>query len=102
MRKEAGVLENVADSARFNGHGNLCACVEELGAAELDQSAIRLEQTGDHVDQRRLAAAGTTEERNHARRRRSDIDTQSKLAALLFHLQAQHAIDPDACASIAR
>ena len=95
MREQPPFLEHVADLTAVLRHEHAGVRVEEDDTVDRDPSPLRAHETGDGVDQRRLARSGTAEERRQSSfgAERSlqmeralpmrDVDLQAHSAAIL-------------------
>src|SRR5687768_8022830 len=66
MRQQAAFLEYVADAAPLDGQAGALA-IEEDRVADGDAAALRPDQPGDRIEDRRLARARAPEQRRHRR-----------------------------------
>src|SRR5688500_18196911 len=83
MWEQARILKNIANAAPLGGHG-------ELDTVQADAAGIGLEQTGDDVHERRLAAARAAKKRDDAGGGCFKSRAQREVAALFGYIDAQH------------
>src|SRR5688572_409227 len=91
MGKQSCVLEHVTDAPPFGRQALAAARVFEHDAVDLDVRLVGGEQTGDDVDERRLAAAGAAEQADDARSRDVDRHVQRESIPTLQCANAEHA-----------
>ena len=72
VRKQPGVLEDIADATPLGGHRELPAGVGQNGVSKLHLALLGREQPGDDVDEGRLAAARAAEQRDDSGGRRGE------------------------------
>src|SRR5690606_38542159 len=81
VREQPRILEHVADAAPLGRSAALGGGIFQHDAVDLDVRFIGGQQPGDDVHQRRLAAAGTPEQGEHAGPRLLDGDVQHEIVA---------------------
>ena len=69
MRKQAAVLEHIADTAAMHGRDRCRGAVEENAIADDDAPAVGRQPAGDGLHDRSLARAAATEQRRQPLRR---------------------------------
>src|ERR1700688_2376594 len=84
MREQPAFLEYVADTAVPGRHVDALRVVEQNLIVEQDAAAVRLEQSGDHVDDAGLAGAGRAEQNGGAALAREQR-VERKFAELFFY-----------------
>ena len=80
VRKQPRILEHIADAPALGRHLHTGGAVEPHVAVERHAPAGPVQQSGQQVHQRGLAAAGTAKQRDDARRGRRHVDIQQELA----------------------
>src|SRR5690606_29895137 len=89
VREQARILEHIADAPPFRGHVDAARGVEPYLVIQRDAPARR-QQSGQHIHQCGLAAAGAAEQCRDTGRRRLEACIQREGAARQADIRAQH------------
>src|ERR1700674_1031820 len=89
MGKQSALLKHVADAALALCNIDAGFAVEKYAAIHGDSSALRPHQPIYHVEQRRLARPGATEERRHVPLR-EHLRAQMELAEATLDVDINH------------
>src|SRR4029077_6893783 len=101
MRKQARILEHVADAPPLDREAYRLAGGGEDRVTEPDLSLIRWQESRNDVHERRFAAARTAEEGGDPRRRGCKGGLQRKLSPALQNRHPQHVSGPRSAVRVA-